>query len=85
MEETRVPVTLTYRAANSDAPVFVAGSFTEPAWEPQEMKYTQDEHSHGRFVAQFELPLGREYQFKFKIGHGDAAVWELDDQKPISK
>ena len=40
MASARIPVTITYHKAGTQPPVYVAGSFSDPAWEPQEMKFT---------------------------------------------
>ncbi|KAH7329173.1 hypothetical protein B0I35DRAFT_37985 [Stachybotrys elegans] len=83
MEPSTVPVTISYRKAGLRAPVFVAGSFTEPAWHLHEMRLKESSEGDTTFIAQFDLVPGKEYQYKFKIGDGDHGQWMLDERSPI--
>ncbi|KZF21482.1 hypothetical protein L228DRAFT_239456 [Xylona heveae TC161] len=75
-------VKITFVHPGTQPPVFVAGSFTTPPWEPQEMQYTQlqSDAAQGpteyRFHKDVDIPVG-EWQYKFRIGHGD--WWALDE------
>lgn len=79
---TKVPVTFTFRRPGTKPPVFVAGSFSEPQWEPQEMTACalegQDEYE---FKAEILAVPGSSIQYKFRLGHGD---WWLLDEKAES-
>lgn len=78
----KVPVTITFRRPGTQPPVFVAGSFSEPQWEPQEMTACalegQDEYE---FKAEIFAAPGSSIQYKFRLGHGD---WWLLDEKAES-
>lgn len=78
-----VPVTITYRKPGVRPPVFLAGSFSDPAWVPREMRWQPDVDGDGLFVAEVEVDSDRDYQYKFKIGHGND--WDLDNRFPTSK
>lgn len=61
--------TITYSKPGTTAPVFVAGSFTSPPWEPQELEQDDVEGSSS-FSRTFSARPGT-YQYKFRLGTGD--------------
>ena len=78
--------TWTIRFPKSDVvpPVYLAGSFSDPAWQPQEMQYTVDEeHGTTEYHKEVEVEEGKEYQYKFRIGDGD--WWLLNEDSPTGK
>lgn len=77
MSPQKVPVTFTYRKEGISSPVYVAGSFSNPPWQPQEMDVSIDQdgtHTHTKTVMADD---GSEIQYKFRIGSGD--WWALDE------
>lgn len=68
-------ITLTYRKPGTIPPVFVAGSFSEPPWEAQELSQDAEEGS-GSFSRTFSITPGT-YQYKFRFGTGD---WWVTDE-----
>ncbi|KLU84004.1 hypothetical protein MAPG_03052 [Magnaporthiopsis poae ATCC 64411] len=78
----KVPVTFTFRRPGTKPPVFVAGSFSEPQWEPQEMTACAlEEQDEYEFKAEILAVPGSSIQYKFRLGHGD---WWLLDEKAES-
>lgn len=77
----QTPFTVTYRKSGTKPPVFVAGSFTEHPWQPQQMEAIEDGSGEYLFSKQLQVTPGRAYQIKFKIGHGD--WWVYDEDKPV--
>ena len=68
-------ITLTYRKQGTIPPVFVAGSFSEPPWEAQELVQDGEEGS-GSFSRTFSITPGI-YQYKYRLGTGD--WWAIDE------
>jgi hypothetical protein len=85
-------VRITYAHTGSVPPVYLAGSFTTPPWEPQEMQYTElqskeVESGEGGQQAQPEYEFYKEldvkegqWQYRFRVGQGD--LWVLDRNAP---
>jgi hypothetical protein len=70
-------VTINYKQPGTTPPIFVAGSFTEPLWQPTELDYEQVNGEY-IFSKSFEVMPGR-HQYKFRIGNGD--WWICDNAK----
>lgn len=83
MADTKIPITITYRKAGTQPPIFVAGSFSDPAWHPQEMEYTTDEDGEHTFKMSLTADEGSKVQYKFRIGLGD--WWVLNEDAPTGK
>ncbi|KAI1402246.1 hypothetical protein F4819DRAFT_496183 [Hypoxylon fuscum] len=77
MSRQRVPITLTYEKKGTTPPMYVAGSFSDPPWQPLEMDVSINQHGEYRFTKQIMVDDGSEIQYKFRIGFGD--WWALDD------
>ncbi|KAI0883611.1 uncharacterized protein GGS22DRAFT_33693 [Annulohypoxylon maeteangense] len=77
MPRRKVPITLTYQKNGTGPPVYVAGSFSNPPWQPQEMDVSIDQHGIHIFTKNIMVDDGSEIQYKFRIGSGD--WWVLDD------
>ncbi|KAI0386121.1 hypothetical protein F5Y04DRAFT_116175 [Hypomontagnella monticulosa] len=77
MPRQKVPITFTYQKTGTNPPIYVAGSFSNPPWQPQEMDVSTDEHGTHLFSKQVMVDDGSEIQYKFRIGPGD--WWALDD------
>ncbi|KAI1358294.1 hypothetical protein F5Y08DRAFT_322120 [Xylaria arbuscula] len=76
MSFSRVPVTFTFHRRGVHPPLFVAGSFSKPPWEPQEMNASIDQHGDYIFTKQVMVDECSEIQYKFRHAFGD--WWALD-------
>lgn len=80
-ESTSISISITRQ---SDSPVYVAGTFSDPSWQPLELtakpldteKASADAKSVYVFSRDFELPEGQ-YQYKFR--EGEDGEWFFDD------
>ncbi|KAI7787941.1 hypothetical protein LA080_013246 [Diaporthe eres] len=81
MADTKVPITIAYRAPGTQPPLFVAGTFSHPQWVPQEMDYTTGEDGESTFSKAFDVEPSSKIQYKFRVGPGD--WWILDESAPI--
>ncbi|KAL8902953.1 MAG: hypothetical protein Q9207_004253 [Kuettlingeria erythrocarpa] len=85
--EATYPVKITFDSPGACPPVYVAGSFTVPKWQPKELNYSLNksdedkvvEHPSYTFSRTFDLPVGT-FQYKFRLGHGD---WWVCDGKEV--
>ncbi|KAI4863044.1 hypothetical protein F4820DRAFT_390777 [Hypoxylon rubiginosum] len=77
MSRRRVPITFTYQKNGTYPPIYVAGSFSDPPWQPQEMDVSIDQHGGHLFTKTVMVDDGSEIQYKFRIGLGN--WWALDD------
>ncbi|KAI1102849.1 hypothetical protein F4804DRAFT_342938 [Jackrogersella minutella] len=77
MPRRKVPITFTYQKNGTNPPIYVAGSFSNPPWQPQEMDVSIDQHGGHLFTKQVMVDDGSEIQYKFRIGPGD--WWALDE------
>ncbi|KAA6413704.1 MAG: hypothetical protein FRX48_02065 [Lasallia pustulata] len=78
------PITITYKHPGARPPVYVAGSFTAPAWEPQELKavpVSEGDDPEYVFSKQFDVAVG-DWQYKFRLGEGD--WWACDENTDIT-
>jgi hypothetical protein len=74
---------ISYQGSGIQPPVFLAGSFSSTPWEPKEMEYTKsDAETDYLFSTEVSVSEG-EYQYKFRVGHGD--WWVLDESMPTSE
>lgn len=83
MAPKAVSVTVKYSKPGTLPPIYLAGSFSEPAWQPQEMLYTKNETDEYEFHKEVQVAEGDEYQYKFRIGEGD--WWILNEDSPTGK
>lgn len=72
--------TVTYRKPGVVPPVYLAGSFTDPQWQPREMQHTRGADDEYVFTSSVQGAPGKEYQYKFRIGQADQ--WVIDDTVP---
>ncbi|APA15112.1 hypothetical protein SS1G_08690 [Sclerotinia sclerotiorum 1980 UF-70] len=79
MADTKTSVVIKYSKPGAAPPIYLAGSFPESVWQPQEMDYTNDS-DHYVFSKAVEVEQGKEYQYKFRIGNGD--WWMSDEDAP---
>ena len=82
-DHSTVPVTITYAKPGTQPPLFVAGTFSDPQWEPQEMNCTTDEDGNHVFVKTVRVPPGTKIQYKIRVGLGD--WWVLNEDAPTSE
>ncbi len=75
-----VPVIITFRSAGTQPPVFLAGSFSDPAWEPHEMRYSTSEDGEHTFSEKVDAKQGSAIQYKFRVGTGN--WWVIDEDAP---
>ncbi len=80
MAPKKVPVTITYTKAGLQPPLFVAGSFSVPPWEPQEMDHVTAHDGENTFKKEIYLDEGSKIQYKFRVGLGD--WWVLNEDAP---
>ena len=80
MASEKVPTTITFFHEGTIPPVYLAGSFSQPPWTPEEMEYTVDDGQH-HFTKLVELERDVEYQYKFRLGH-EGNWWVLNDNAP---
>ncbi|KAG7436054.1 hypothetical protein Forpi1262_v002912 [Fusarium oxysporum f. sp. raphani] len=78
---SKTPCTITYKKPGTLPPVFLAGSFTDPQWQLQEMEYTTDQNGDHIFRSEVMLEPDQDYQFKLRIGHDN---WALAENYPTA-
>ena len=83
MAAPKIPVTISYHAPGTKPPLFVAGTFSDPQWEPMEMEYDTGEGGELVFKKIVSAELGTEIQYKFRVGTGD--WWVLSENTPTVK
>lgn len=77
---SKVPVAITFHKSGTQPPVFIAGTFSDSLWEPQEMGFTVDEAGEYTYTKTVHLTPGAHIQYKFRIGLGD--WWVLNEDAP---
>ncbi|GKT44008.1 uncharacterized protein ColSpa_04189 [Colletotrichum spaethianum] len=77
-----VSVTITYKKPGTQPPIFVAGSFSDPQWQPQEMQFTTEDGGEHTFHKNIEVPPSSQIQYKFRVGLGD--WWVLNEDAPTA-
>ncbi|KAF4335106.1 hypothetical protein FBEOM_11030 [Fusarium beomiforme] len=76
---SKTPCTIIYKKPGTSPPVFLAGSFTDPQWQLQEMEYTTDQNGNHTFQSEVMLEPDWDYQFKLRIGNDN---WVLAENYP---
>ncbi|PHH90877.1 hypothetical protein CDD83_2382 [Cordyceps sp. RAO-2017] len=76
-----VTVTVSFRRPGTQPPLFLVGTFSDPAWLPREMQYRTDDTGDKCFTTQISVQPGQDYRYKFRLGHG--GDWLLDQQASI--
>ncbi|QSZ29263.1 hypothetical protein DSL72_003775 [Monilinia vaccinii-corymbosi] len=77
---TKTSVVIKYSRPGAAPPIYLAGSFPQSVWQPQEMEYTNESNEQYVFSKSVEVEEGKEYQYKFRIGDGD--WWMSDEDAP---
>jgi hypothetical protein len=80
MAAQKVLVAVTYSKPGIQPPIYLAGTFSHPPWQPQEMQHTINEQGEYAFTKEVEVEEGKEYQYKFRVGEGD--WWLLNEDAP---
>lgn len=80
MAPKSVSVTVRYAKPGTQPPVFLAGSFSNPEWLPEEMQYTPTGDHDFEYHKKVYIEEGKEYQYKFRLGNGD--WWVLNEDSP---
>jgi hypothetical protein len=80
MTSTQIPVAITYHRPGTHPPLYIAGTFSNPPWQPYEMDHTTREDGEYDFRKEVYGEPGSEIQYKFRIGNGD--WWVLKDDGP---
>jgi hypothetical protein len=70
-------IIITYRKPGTQPPVYVAGTFSNPQWQPFEMTCFTDKHGDHRFEKVVSVQAGRQVQYKFRLGTGN--WWVCDE------
>ena len=74
--------TITFHRQGVSPPVYIAGEFSDPPWEPCELDYTLDNDGEYTFTYQLSVAPGQDYQYKFRCG---MQQWLLDESKPTGR
>lgn len=77
MAPTKVPVVITLRKNGARPPLYIAGTFSDPPWQPEEMSSTVAEDGQHVFEARLLASPGAQIQYKFKMAGGE---WFLDEE-----
>lgn len=81
MASTQVPVFITYHKPGTEPPLYVAGTFSNPPWQPCEMDHITRADGEYHFKKEVRGEPGSEIQYKFRINDGD---WVLKDDGPTT-
>ncbi|KAM3469177.1 hypothetical protein MY5147_007257 [Beauveria neobassiana] len=74
---------ITYNAPCESGAIFIAGTFSKPAWLLQEMQRSAPSENPNTHSISVTVEPGKEYQYRFKLGR--EGRWAVDEQKPIVK
>ena len=75
-------VEISFQSPGTKPPVYLAASFTEPPWHPNEMNHRpaserkETESNDLEFFSTYQVPEGN-HQYKFRLGNGD--WWVCDE------
>ncbi|KAM0346874.1 hypothetical protein ACHAPU_005214 [Fusarium lateritium] len=78
----KTPFTVTYKKDGTSAPVFIAGSFSDPPWQLQEMICATGQDGEHIFQSKVMLEPEQDYQFKLRLGHDN--WWVLAEDYPTA-
>jgi len=81
MASNLIPAVITYYKPGTQPPLFVAGTFSDPPWQPQEMDHTAREDGGYDFKKEVRAEPGSEIQYKFRVGDGE---WVLKEDGPTT-
>ena len=82
-------VRISFQSPGTKPPVFLAGTFTYPAWQPKEMDHRAKPEVEGKepsdeleFYGTYDVPEGN-HQYKFRLGDGD--WWVCDESSETGR
>lgn len=78
---SKIRATITFHGQPVESSIFVAGTFTHPAWDLQEMDCNTLDGTDAYFTKDIVTEQGREYYYRFKLGR--EGEWTVDGTKPI--
>ncbi|EPE28643.1 hypothetical protein GLAREA_09764 [Glarea lozoyensis ATCC 20868] len=73
-------VTIRFSTPGTQPPIYLAGSFSHPEWDPQEMEHKTKADGELEFTKEVEVQEGKQYQYKFRVGEGE--WWVLNEEAP---
>jgi hypothetical protein len=80
MASRQIPVVITYHKPGTRPPLYVAGTFSDPPWQPYEMDHSAREDGEYDFKKEVYGEPGSKIEYKFRLGEGD--WWVLKDDAP---
>ncbi|TQV94608.1 hypothetical protein IF1G_06619 [Cordyceps javanica] len=78
-----IPHTITYSAPCDAGTLFIAGTFSKPAWLLQEMQPPTPSGNANTYSICVMVEPGKEYQYRFRQGRD--GLWAVDERKPVVK
>lgn len=75
-------VKISYKSAVIQPPLFIAGTFSNPPWTPQEMEHSKMANGEQMFTTTIKGSPGSTVQYKFRVGTGD--WWILNESAPTA-
>ena len=82
-------IRFSFRKPETKPPVYLAASFTDPSWHPNEMNHrpvSDGEETEAsvelEFYSTYQVPEG-DHQYKFRLGDGD--WWVCDETSETGK
>jgi len=82
MADSQVNAKFAFQKPGTQPPVYVAGSFSNPPWQPHQMEATQRDDGEYIFTKSWPVEEGVDIQYKYRIGDGD--WWLLDESEPVA-
>jgi hypothetical protein len=82
MASTQASAVITYHKPGTQPPLYVAGTFSNPPWQPHEMDRTAREDGEYDFKKEVRGAPGSKIQYKFRIGDGN--WWVLQEDHPTT-
>lgn len=79
MTAAPVPAVIAFRKSGIRPPVYLAGTFSDPPWQPLEMDHALREDGEHDFKKEISGEPGSKIQYKFRIGED---WWVLDENTP---
>lgn len=83
MATRKTIVTIEFSKPGIQPPLYLAGSFSDPAWQPKQMQFTLSKDNEYHFHTEVEVEGGSQYQYKFRVGEGD--WWALNEDAPTGR
>jgi len=83
MSSRKIPVMFTFHGRGVQPPLFVAGTFSDPPWQPYEMEASVDQHGDFIFTKKIMINEASDIQYKFRNASGD--WWALDPDADTSE